>query len=133
MNKGILLIDDERIFTFIAEKLIVGLGAEAKIMTAESGQQGLNLIHEYFLATGSVPQLILIDFYMSPMDGVAFVKAFHAMDIPGKEKTLIALTTSSVIPADIELAKSAGAHTFLAKPIAETNLKEILFQAGILA
>ncbi|MEO7988942.1 MAG: response regulator [Chryseolinea sp.] len=133
MTKSILLIDDERIFTFIAEKLIVGLGVEAKILAAETGEQGLTLIRENFLASGSLPLLILVDFYMSPMDGVTFVKSFYELDIPGKEKTLIALTTSSNVSTDIELAKSAGVHTFLAKPIAEIKLKEILEKASLLS
>ncbi len=132
MTKSILLIDDERIFNFIAEKLIVGLGVNAKIITAETGEQGLNLIRENFLTSGSLPHLILVDFYMSPMDGVTFVKTFNELDIPGKERTLIALTTSSVDSSDIELAKSAGVHTFLDKPIAEIKLSEILKQAGLL-
>lgn len=132
MAKSILLIDDERIFTFIAGKLIAGLGVEAEIIVADTGEQGLNLIREHFLTSGFLPQLILVDFYMSPMDGVTFVNSFYELDISGKENTLIALTTSSIDSADIELAKSAGAHTVLAKPIAETALAEILKKSGLL-
>ena len=131
MTKGILLIDDERIFNFIAEKLIGSLGVEAKILAAETGQQGLDLIQEYFLASGSLPLLIIVDFYMSPMDGVAFVKSFYGLNLPGKEHTLIALTTSSVVSSDMELAKSAGVHTFLAKPINEIALRNVLEKAGL--
>ncbi len=132
MTKSILLIDDERIFNFIAEKLIVALGANTKIIVAETGQQGLNLIQEQFLAFGTLPSLILVDFYMSPMDGVTFVESFYKLNIAGMEQPLIALTTSSTISSDIELAKSAGVHTFLAKPIAEIELIALLKKANIL-
>ena len=132
MTKDILLIDDERIFNFIAEKLIVGLGVEATITAVETGQKGLNMIRENFLTSGSLPRLILVDFYMSPMDGITFVKSFYELDIQEKERTLIALTTSSVDSSDIELAKSAGVHTFLAKPIAEIELTAVLKNAGLL-
>jgi len=132
MTKTILLIDDERIFNFIAEKLILGLGVEAKILSAENGQQGLDMIQEHARTSGSAPQLILVDFYMSPMDGISFVKAFNNLDIPGKEQTHIALTTSAVLPSDIELAKSSGAQGFLAKPIVEMELSKLLKEAGLL-
>ncbi|HOX82672.1 MAG TPA: response regulator [Chryseolinea sp.] len=132
MTKSILLIDDERIFCFIAEKLIISTGVDAKIMKAETGQQGLDLVRENFEATGSLPLLILVDFYMSPMDGITFVKLFHELNIPGNEQTSIALTTSSVFASDFELAKSAGVYTFLDKPISEIKLKEVLTKAGLL-
>ena len=132
MTKTILLIDDERIFNFIAQKLIIGLGVEARILVAENGQQGLDMIQEHARSSGSAPQLILVDFYMSPMDGVTFVKTFYSLNIPGKEQTHVALTTSAVLPADIELAKSSGAQGFLAKPIVEIELSKLLKEAGIL-
>ncbi len=66
------------------------------------------------------------------MDGVTFVKSFHELNIPGQEHTFIALTTSSIVASDFELAKSAGVYTFLNKPIQEIKLKEILLQAGLL-
>jgi CheY-like chemotaxis protein len=132
MTKSILLIDDERIFNFIAEKLIIALGVDAKIMSAETGQQGLNLIQEQFLASGTLPSLILVDFYMSPMDGVTFAKSFNQLDYTEKDQTLIVLTTSSVMSSDLDLAKAAGIETFLAKPIAEIELKKILERASLL-
>src|SRR6187551_2758704 len=132
MTKSILLIDDERIFNFIAEKLIISLGVDVKIIAAETGQQGLNLIQEQFLASGTLPSLILVDFYMSPMDGVTFVKSFNNLDIPGKENTLIALTTSSVVSSDLELARAVGIQNFLAKPIAEIELKKLLEKGFLL-
>jgi len=92
----------------------------------------LNLIQEQFLASGTLPSLILVDFYMSPMDGVTFAKSFNNLDVSGKENTLIALTTSSVVSSDLELAKAVGIQTFLAKPIAEIELKKILEKASLL-
>ncbi len=134
MAKSILIIDDEHIFTFIAGKLITGLELDTEIIVAETGEQGLNLIRENFTSTGTLPHLILVDFYMSPMDGVSFVKSFYALDtIPGKEKVHIALTTSSTDSADIDEAKSVGVKTFLAKPISEIKLRELLEQAGFIA
>jgi CheY-like chemotaxis protein len=133
MNKTILLVDDESIFRFIAEKLIRGLGVtDAKILTAENGQQGLDLIRENSQASGSLPRLILVDYYMSPMDGVAFVKSFNTLYTSAREQTIIALTTSSVDSSDIEAAKSVGANHFLPKPLTDASLTSLLKEAGFL-
>jgi CheY-like chemotaxis protein len=132
MNESILLIDDERIFNFISTKLIEGLGAKAEVLTADGGQEALDKLKSHFDKTQTVPRLILVDFYMSPMDGVGFVHGFNKLNLPGKENTIIGFLSSSVVPSDMEPAKALGITNFLAKPLAETQLRDILVKAGLL-
>lgn len=130
--ESILLVDDEAVFNFISTKVLEGLGVSNDIHTASSGPEALNLIDRYWSGTQTLPRLIIVDLDMPQMDGFAFIEALHQLPTERREKTLLAILTSSKSKRDMDRAQSLGIKHFLIKPLSETELKDLLQEAEIL-
>ena len=124
--KNILLVDDDKIFNFLNQKILTNIGIADEIHTALNGQQAIQLINEYFQGSQSLPDYILLDLNMPIMDGFTFLEAFNKLNIPGKEKVTIIIITSSLDKRDIEKAKAYGINHYLTKPISEKDLRSVL-------
>jgi two-component system alkaline phosphatase synthesis response regulator PhoP len=109
MNKGfkILVVDDESdTLEFIAYQL---KSAGYEVKTAAHGKMGLEILQSY------EPDLMLVDYMMPEMDGLAFlrhVKSGH----PAIKSKIAFLTAKSDDQTQINVLDS-GADDFIAKPI----------------
>ncbi len=107
------------------------LGVADEIHSALNGQSALDLLNDYLSRSRSIPRLILVDINMPVMDGFTFIHAFNRMHIPNKEKTVLAILSSSVSQFDRDRAQTLGVKYFLTKPISESDLRPILVEAGV--
>lgn len=113
----ILLLEDNAVDAFIAQKVVMLSGAEARLEIADDAAQALKLITNEFLESQELPDIILVDQYMPKANGLQFLDAFNALDIPGKEKVTILMLTNSSDPHLIAEAMRRGAHGLMEKPI----------------
>ena len=79
---------------------------------------------------GRLPELIMVDWNMPGMDGLAFVKALRAVH-GGTRPVVIFCTTNSAL-LQIEAALGAGADEYIMKPFDEEILRGKLEQTGLL-
>jgi CheY-like chemotaxis protein len=116
-KKGsILVIDDDREFQTLA-KLI--LGAENyEIVSLYNGQAALDYLSK------ETPRLIILDIRMPRMNGIDFLKAYHA----STDKPAPVILTSAVNPAVPGITSDNLSHmgTFLAKPFSPNALRTIV-------
>lgn len=107
MKARILLIEDNAQNRYLARFLLEQRGHE--ILQAETGPQGLEM------ASGSQPNLILLDIQLPGMDGYAVARALknnpQLMHIP------IIAVTSYAMTGDREKCLAAGAEGYIEKPI----------------
>jgi putative two-component system response regulator len=68
---------------------------------------------------GNEPDLLVIDYMMPMLDGLAFIKMFRAF--PGKEEIPVLMVTASHESAVRYEALTVGANDFLTKPIDRTE------------
>ncbi|MFN7374267.1 MAG: response regulator [bacterium] len=109
----ILLIDDSKTMRNIQKSVLAQLGYTA-IEEACDGQDALSKVGAF------QPDLILVDWNMPNMDGLAFVKAFRASN---KTTPLIMVTTESEKSRVIEAIK-AGVNNYVIKPFTPDLLSQ---------
>jgi CheY-like chemotaxis protein len=124
--KRILLIDDDKICTFLCSKTLERMGIAEEIHIAANGKEGIDLLNAHFRNSGTLPDIILLDLSMPVMDGFGFLEAFNTLSLVNKELIKIIIVTSSANPGDMNKARGMGVEHYLIKPISEEKLKAIL-------
>ncbi len=105
----VLIIDDDPAMTELLCLLLKA--ATLKVITANSGQEGIHLIHT------ESPDIIVLDLMMPEMDGYEVcqqIRAFSAIPI---------LVLSALdMPGMVSKALDAGADDYLIKPVTSSIL-----------
>jgi two-component system chemotaxis response regulator CheY len=108
----------------ILTRIMTGLGFD--VAQAGDGAEALSVIE-----AGATPDVVLVDWNMPVMDGLAFVKAVRARE-DLRSVSLMMVTTESE-HAQIVRALAAGAHEYVIKPFTEEVIGEKLALLGLVA
>lgn len=118
MPKTVLIVDDSAMMRKIVMKNLRDCGYEVTVVEASDGKEGLDKF-----AAGGV-DLVLSDWNMPNMDGLAMVREIRKLD-PQKKVPVIMITTEG--SADkVKEAVLAGANNYLSKPFTPERFKEKL-------
>jgi two-component system, chemotaxis family, chemotaxis protein CheY len=119
-----LVVDDSRAIRSVLRRMLAEIGLVSD--EAGDGRQALALLGR--IAT---PDVVLVDWNMPEMDGLALVKALRTMSeldaVP-----VIMVTTESEMERVIE-ALEAGANEYLMKPFTKDGLVSKLDLLGVAA
>jgi DNA-binding response OmpR family regulator len=108
----ILLIDDEESVRMVFKAALEQAGYH--VLTAENGKQGLRLLKQQEV------DLVLVDIFMSEMDGLELIPLLRQTRPASK---IIAISGGSGEWDYLDAAKTFGAHDTLKKPF---GLQELL-------
>ncbi len=109
----ILLVDDSKTMRNIQKSVLSQLGYSA-IEEACDGRDALRKLEAF------VPDLVLVDWTMPNMDGLAFVRAFRESN---KTTPIIMVATEAEKPRVIEAIK-AGVNNYVVKPFTPDLLSQ---------
>lgn len=117
---SILLIDDDQVHNFLANRLIKQLELSDKIVTFQNGQQGIDYI-EGISDSAKFPDLILLDLNMPGRTGI---EVLESLKNAGADLNMIQVIIISALvhSNDLELIKSIGVNKVLIKPITKEKL-----------
>ncbi|MCJ1475227.1 hypothetical protein MMC13_003888 [Lambiella insularis] len=121
-NLTILLVEDNPINLKLGKKMLTSLGY--RVLMAEDGQDAIEQIVKH----DSSVDAILMDQSMPRKDGVTATREIRALEANGtllRTRPIIAVTAVVNSEAQAQF-KSAGATTFLAKPLSLNKLDETL-------
>lgn len=125
-EKRILVIDDDPLILGLVDKTLSASGYRVEL--ASNGREGLKL------ASGGGFDLLLLDYVMPEMDGLAFVSILKAAE---KTKGIpVVMVTSSYDEKLREEGEAAGVVDFLYKPFTGKDLAEFVdsfFESGRLS
>lgn len=113
MNTKILLIDDSKAMRNIQRSVLAKMGYE-DVTEAADGAEALRKCESF------TPHLILVDWTMPVMDGLAFVKAYRESD---RVTPILMVTTEAERTRVIE-ALRAGANGHVVKPFTPDVLSQ---------
>ena len=117
-----LVVDDSQVVRSVARRILRDL--DIKVTEAENGQEALESCRS------SLPDLVLLDWNMPVMDGMAFLRELRGAY--GRERPVVVFcTTENHLPRDHE-ALEAGANEYIMKPFDETIIRSKLVQVGVL-
>jgi two-component system chemotaxis response regulator CheY len=114
-QKRVLVIDDAALV-----RLYYRQSLEAAGYDVDEALNGLEAL-EKLLVGGA--DLLVVDINMPKMDGLTFIKALRAKDLP-LAATPALITSTESGNQDHQAARTAGANLYLTKPVAAVTLVE---------
>lgn len=115
-----LIVDDSRVIRKVAAKIALSLGYVP--IEAQDGTEALARCKQ------AMPDLVLTDWNMPEMDGIAFVQKLRA--IPTPKEPIVVFCTSNGEARDIHDGIAAGADDYIVKPFDEAALRAKLEKLG---
>ena len=117
-----LIVDDSKIVRKVTRKMLESIGFT--VTEAENGEIGLSEFEKVR------PELILLDWHMPVLDGLAFLKRLRSSE--GGEKPVVIFCTTETDISHIQEAMLAGANEYVMKPFDEEILRSKLSQLGLI-
>lgn len=117
-----LIVDDSKVMRILARRMVEPLGFS--ITEAEDGSVAVACCQR------SMPDVILLDWYMPVMDGLEFLQKLRV--IPGGDKPKVIFCTTESNPVHIQEAITAGANEYVMKPFDADILRDKFTQIGLL-
>lgn len=120
-NKLTYIIDDDKLTVKLMSILISKSKFCEEIHSFNNAQFAIDKLKENWNETDILPDAILLDLNMPVMDGWQFLDEF--VHLPIKKEISIFIMTSSIDPADIEMAKKYDViKDYIMKPITANKL-----------
>ena len=120
-NKLTYIIDDDKLTVKLMSILIAKSKFCEEIQSFNNAQFAIDKLKENWNNSAILPDAILLDLNMPVMDGWQFLDEF--IQLPKQKEISIFIMTSSIDPADIEMAKNyAVIKDYIMKPITANKL-----------
>lgn len=110
-----LIIDDSRYARSFIKTGLQSFGIK-RVLEAADGPSGLEILR------GSQVQLIIIDYDMSPMNGIDFTRYVRSGDLVSCIDVSILMVSGDAAKEVVFLARNAGVNEFLVKPLSTESL-----------
>ncbi|HTY56972.1 MAG TPA: response regulator, partial [Candidatus Binataceae bacterium] len=116
-GKKVLIVDDDLRNLFAVTSLLEAQGM--KVLCAENGRAGIEMIERH-----PDIDIVLMDIMMPEMDGYETMKLIRKD--PTKDRLPVIAVTAKALKEDRERCMNAGASDYLAKPINEAQLIDLI-------
>lgn len=120
--KTAMVVDDSKIVRTVTRKILETLGYS--VVEAENGKIALDVF------AANKPSLIMLDWHMPEMDGLAFLKVLRT--VPEGDKPIVVFCTTETSLTHIQEAITCGANEYVMKPFDEDIIRGKLEQLGLL-
>lgn len=114
---SVLVVDDSQAVRLLIQKILKELGVRI-VFLAENGEAALKQL------TDRLPDLVITDYQMEPMNGMQFVNALRRSPIKRINKMPIIMLTGHSEREVVQKAVNAGVSDFVVKPIEPKKLCE---------
>lgn len=119
-NTSILVVEDSQTLRSIFRRMLIGIGF-SHVIEAKNGVDALSIFVSH------VPDLIITDINMEPMDGISFVSKMRSIE---KYKNIpVIMVSTDATQKNIEKAIELGVKGFISKPFSQNKLQENIHAA----
>lgn len=101
-----IVIDDNKLDCFIAEKIILNTGLSEKVKTFTDAQKALDFIAGTVPETTDEKGIVIVDIQMPLMNGFEFVEAFESLSEPVQERYFIFVLSSTINETDLNRVRN---------------------------
>jgi CheY-like chemotaxis protein len=125
--KKVMVIDDNEIDRYIANRNITKYDFAEEVITMESSKAALNFLCSLKDTPDQLPQLIFLDIRMPEIDGFGFLEEYEKLPESVKKNCIIMMLTTSLNPSDHERAKNNQyVSRFLNKPLDKDKIDSLI-------
>lgn len=121
-RRRVLVVDDNAHARAFLAQILGAVGVE--VTQAESGQQALTM-----LRTSAAVDVVILDMFMTPMDGIALARAIRASDKAQVAALPIVMASAQASAEVVRGAVAAGVNGFIAKPFTPAAVLKTLAKA----
>ncbi len=114
-NLKVLIVEDNQHMRTLLKTLLNALGIK-QIFEATNGEEAFVILRD------RIPDLIMTDLTMKPVDGIAFAREIRMSEDSPNPYVPIIMVTGHTEKHRVEAARDAGVTEFLAKPITAQNI-----------
>ncbi|MEJ7766701.1 MAG: response regulator [Chitinophagaceae bacterium] len=126
-KRHFIVIDDNKLDCFIAEKIILNTGVSEKISVFDDARKALEYIREEIDFTPGSKLVILVDIQMPMMNGFEFVEAFESLPEETRNKFVVFMLTSSINQSDLNrISNYTSVLQLLNKPLSVVKLTSMM-------
>lgn len=119
----VMLVDDNDTDNFISQKIIELTGFANKVVVKNSGKSALEYLNQNKNSPEMLPDLVFLDINMPIVDGFVFLFEFETFPELLKNKSKIAILSSSDNKRDIErIVDNQYVIKYITKPLTEEAL-----------
>ena len=125
--KKVMVIDDNEIDRYIANRNITKYAFAEEVITMESSRAALTFLGSLKDKPEQLPQLIFLDIRMPEIDGFGFLEEYENLPDSVKQNCIIMMLTTSLNPSDHERAKNNQyVNRFLNKPLDKEKIDSLI-------
>lgn len=110
-----LLVDDDKNMRHLVTTILLSLGAK-DVVSEPSASDGFAKLSDF------EADIVICDLRMDPEDGIEFTHMVRNRDDSPNRYVPIIMLTGHAEKTAVELARDAGVHEFLTKPVSPTKL-----------
>lgn len=122
--RNIVLVDDNETTSFLNNRLLSRLNVAEQVHTFSKADKAFEFL--WGADQTDVPELVFVDLKMPGMDGFEFLKLYDALPEDSKDKTVMAVLTTSMHSADTARVAQYPNVEYLAKPLTEEKMEKLL-------
>lgn len=112
---SLLIVDDSKHMRTLVRTIVNSLGI-LEVFEAENGEQAYKALEDF------PADIIIVDWNMSPMDGIEFTRQVRTNDDSPNAYVPIIMLTGHTQMKRVEIARDAGVNEFLAKPVSAKKI-----------
>jgi two-component system response regulator len=127
----LLVIDDDADAHFLLGHCLVRAGIHSELHTAGGAEEAIAYFERCVGGELAWPYVVFLDIKMPGADGFSVLEWLRTRKLLGN--TLVAMMSTSDLPADVSRSFSLGAHTYLSKSVKPQVLGPIVQSAIALA
>lgn len=126
-KRHVMLIDDNNIDCFIANRIIANSHLTEKISVVNSAMEALDYLNKAQINQMDFPDLIFLDVAMPVMDGFAFLDEINNFQKVQNGECAVVMLTSSANDKDIDKSKTyAYVKDYFVKPLTVEMLERLM-------
>lgn len=123
----VVLIDDNETTNFLNERLLKRLGVTEEIVVFSDAIEGFRHLWGSAAEGGGAtgPELIFVDLRMPGLDGVEFLELYRSLALPVRQRTKLAVLTTSMLPTDRARVAAYPEVEYLVKPLSREKIERL--------
>ena len=130
--RKVVLIDDNETTNFLNERLLKRLGVTEEVKVFADAAEGFSYLwgpdgcaNKPTDADAPEPELIFVDLRMPGLDGVEFLELYSNLTPAARERTKLAVLTTSMLPTDRARVAAYPDVEYLVKPLSREKLERL--------